>query len=327
MKLCYLIITILLALSLSVNALGSEETDDASRPHEETEESLTRTVAAEPDVVVTLSLEHGNIIVRGWDKTEVRARVDEAEQLELRHGGTGDEKAKAARRVEVLVSNSEDDDPKSGEYGGTGNVELDVPRGAVVNLRLRQGDIEISDVAEARVESASGDVDVRRISQAAEVMCLSGSVYLRDSSGRMRLNALSGDVEAVDVRTVDEKGDFVATSMSGDVRLERVAHPRVEGRTVSGNVSFDGRLARGGSYTLKTTSGDVTLAVPADSSFNVYARVFVGGAISTDFSVKAAPNSKPVEELKRGILSGAVGTGAADVNLSSFNGTVRLRKK
>ena len=326
MKLCYLIITIILALSLSVNALGSEDTDDTSCPHADGAQRRTRTAAAETNVVVSLFLESGNVIVRGWDKQEVRARVNEAEQLELRPAWAT-APAKAAKRLDVLVANSEDEELKPGKYSGSGNVELDVPRGASVILRLRSGDIEISDVAELDAGSGSGDVDVRRVSKVIEIQCLSGSIYLRDSSGRVRIHSFSGDVEAIDVRALDERDSFTVSSTSGDVRLERLTHARVEAGTVSGSVSFDGRLASGGSYDLKTTSGDVTLSAPADSSFNISARVASGGEIITDFSVKATAETKIKQKFSKGLLSGTVGTGEADVRLSSFSGTVYLRKK
>lgn len=325
MKLCYLVITIILALSLSTRALGAEETDEDSRGAE-CAQALTRSTAAEADVVVSLFLESGNIVVRGWDKREVRARVTQAGQLELRPAGpTGN--AKAARRLDVLVANSEDEELTPGESGGSGNVELDVPRGATLNLKLRSGDIEISNVGEARVESVSGDVDMRRVARATEVTCLSGSVYLKDSSGRVRIRSFSGDVEAIDVRIVDDKDDFVVHSTSGNVRLERVAHARVEAATVSGGVDFEGKLARGGSYELRTTSGDVTLVVPADSSFNVNARVLAGGEIINDFSLQTGADMKPKQKFSKGILAGTIGTGEAEVKLLSFNGTVSLRKQ
>ncbi|HEV2707448.1 MAG TPA: DUF4097 family beta strand repeat-containing protein [Pyrinomonadaceae bacterium] len=341
MKLTVLIITILLALTLSKGAHAAEETDEAASAHgapvaaaqlatseEGTPQHLTRNVSAESDVVVSLYLGAGSIVVRGWDKKEVRARAGEVGRLELRRTGATDG-SRGARRVEVLVSNSEDDEEMpAGEPGGTGHIELDVPRGATVNLKLRQGDVEISDVAEARVDSGNGDVDARRISRAAELSCLSGSIYLRDSSGRVRLNAMSGDVEAVNVRAADEREELIATSTSGDVRLEGIAHARVEGRTVSGSVRFIGRITDGGTYSLKTTSGDVTLAVPADSSFNVKALVVAGGEIITDFEVGAVEGTKkPITKLSKGLLAGRVGAGGAEVSLSSFSGTVYLRKR
>lgn len=338
MKLTVLIITILLAHTLSKGVLAAEETDEAgksapvasvrSAAHGEGEPHLTRSVAAESDVVVSLYLAAGSVVVRGWDRKEVRARAGDVERLELRRSGAADE-SKGVRRVEVLISNSEDDEELPvGGPGGTGNIELDVPRGATVNLKLRQGDVEISDVAEARVDSGNGDVDARRISRATELSCLSGSIYLRDSSGRVRINAMSGDVEAVNVRASNEREELIATSTSGDVRLEGVAHTRVEGRTVSGSVRFSGRLVEGGSYSLKTTSGDVTLAVPSDSSFNIKALVVSGGEIITDFQVSAAEGTKkPITKIGKGLLSGRVGAGGAEVSLSSFSGTVYLRKR
>ncbi|HVF57283.1 MAG TPA: DUF4097 family beta strand repeat-containing protein [Pyrinomonadaceae bacterium] len=344
MKLSSLIISLTLLATLSTGAGAQTSPPQLPTPpqptappehndeqkalgHDAEEHAVERTAAAETDVAVTLCLASGSVVVRGWDRREVRARSTEAEKIELTGGAAG----QAAKRVEVLVSNDEQAELSSGDCGGTGSIELDVPRGATVNLQLREGDVEISDVAEARVESLNGDVDAQRVSKGVEISCMSGDISLLDSSGRARLRSISGSVEATNVRTVEAGDDFSAVSTSGDVTLERIAHSQVKGATISGRVSMSGPLARGGSYEFKTTSGDVILELPANSSFNINARVVASGEIVTDFPVKmnAAPAATPpnVKEAHQTRLSGTVGAGDADITLTTFSGTVHLKKQ
>jgi hypothetical protein len=78
---------------------------------------------------------------------------------------------------------------------------------------------------------------------------------------------------------------------------------------------------------MQTTSGDVTMILPSDSSFNVNAVVSKGGEIISDFNIK----TKTVD-LKGGRrpnlhLIGTYGTGDATLNLIAVNGTIYLRKK
>ncbi|HVF27734.1 MAG TPA: hypothetical protein VM943_05810, partial [Pyrinomonadaceae bacterium] len=133
----------------------------ASRGAEE-EAQLERRLAVASDVVVTLCLAAGDVVVRGWDRREVRARSDDAEQLELKAAGQSATGAPPpVKQVAVFASKVERSVLPSGECGGMSNVELDVPRGAMVVVKTGSGDLEVSDVAEARLGSNVGDIEVR----------------------------------------------------------------------------------------------------------------------------------------------------------------------
>ncbi|HZT59174.1 MAG TPA: DUF4097 family beta strand repeat-containing protein [Pyrinomonadaceae bacterium] len=307
-------------------------------------------VGAAADVAVSLCVASGDVVVRGWDRLDVQASASESGVVRLDAGG-----GTPARRVEVVVAEDKDASPFAGGCGSTGTLELMVPRGASVSIQARDGHVEIAEVADAHVQSLSGDVDIRRASRSVEVSCLSGDISVEDSSGPVRLAAVSGNIEARNVRTVAQGDNFEAKSTSGDVTLEGVAHSQVSGATVSGGVLYTGALARGGIYNFQTISGDVTLELPADSSFSVHAKVVAGGDIVTDFPVKSSsvtntstqtdaqswpmpppppdgrkpgkvksPKDKNGSETR---LDGTVGTGDAVLNLSSFNGSLRLKRQ
>ncbi|PYS96178.1 MAG: hypothetical protein DMF65_13370 [Acidobacteria bacterium] len=248
--------------------------------------AVERRVDAAPDVVLSLCLESGDVVVRGWARGEVRARLEETNGLRLDAGG-----GQPARRVEVMVFPNKETEYESGGCGSTSRLELMVPRGASVTVQARSGHVEVADVADIHIQSLSGDVDVRRASKSVEVSCLSGDISLADSSGPVRLAAISGSVEARNVRTVAQGDSFEAKSTSGDVSLEGVTHSQVGGATISGNVLYEGALARGGVYDFRTISGDVTMELPPDSSFTLHAKVVVSGDIVTDFPVKTSASA------------------------------------
>ncbi len=368
---------ILIFLLAALPATAAAQTAKAAGAGEDFD--LERVAEAEPGVAVSLCLASGDVVVRGWDRREVRARATGAGTLRLQTDA-----GQTARRVEVRVGREKDDEPEQGDCGETDSIELSVPRGAVVNVQVREGHVELSGVAEARVETLTGDVDVRGVSRLVDVSCMSGDISLSDAAGRVSLRTVSGEVEVTNVRTVQADDDLVATTTSGDITLEGVAHSRVRGATISGDVLLSGALARGGNYDLRTTSGDVTLALPEDASFRINARVVASGEIITDFPVKTpggppppdapgqpsmpgapgvagtpapvtpgthgtvptaqgAPRSprapRPPHGPKPGTphpgdegfmparLVGTVGTGDAQVSMSSFSGTLHLKKQ
>src|SRR5215207_1387921 len=281
MKFSLLPLLFALALAAAPRAAAQQRQTPAKGAAAAGEFALERRADAEAGAVVSLCVNEGDVIVRGWDRNEVRARIEEAGTLRLLTPNV-----RPAPRVEVLVSDERDAELGAGHCGSNETVELTVPRGATVEVRLNTGHVEVTDVAEARVKVLSGDVDVRRVSRAVEVSCLSGDVSVSDSMGPVRVVSISGDVEARNVRTASPGDSFEASSQSGDVMIERVGHGRVTGSAVSGNLLYAGALARGGSYDFRTISGDVTMELPANASFNLHAKVVVSGEIVTDFPVK-----------------------------------------
>lgn len=298
---------------------------------DEDEGQRTRqTVAAESNVIVMLCLESGDVVVRGSERREVSARSGDDQRIELRR--TDETSApNPATRIEVLLSEAEGGHrARSAACNPRGSVELNVPRGATVQLKTRSSEVDVADVAEAHVESQSGDVKVRGVSKVIEIGSISGSISLNNSTGRVRLHTISGDVSVTDVCTTGASDDLMVKTLSGDITLERVCHARVEGITTNGDVTLIGPLARGGRYDFRTTSGDVTLTMPADVSFQVDARVHAGGEIITNFPIKQISEGNVLNVLRSGRLVGVYGTNdavRATLNLSAFNGTLHLRRK
>src|ERR1044072_3562915 len=357
------LLTILFALALAFAPRAAAQTRQSPAKDEPAagELALERRAEAEPRAVVSLCVNSGDVIVRGWDRAEVRARAEGEGTLRLLTPNV-----RPARVVEVLVSEEKDVELDSGDCGSNQTIEVTVPRGATVESETRSGHVEVADVAEARVKVLSGDVDVRRVSRSVEVSCLSGDVWVSASTGPVRAISLSGDVEARNVRTVSAGDYFEAKSQSGDVTIEGIGHGHVTGSAISGQILYTGALARGGSYDFRTISGDVTMELPANASFNLHAKVVVSGEIVTDFPVKtiavtssgagtsvAMPPSPPMtpppgaevmppmppvqgkkppkvkihKEHESARLDGTVGTGDAVVNLTSFSGSLHLRRR
>ncbi|HKG12001.1 MAG TPA: DUF4097 family beta strand repeat-containing protein [Pyrinomonadaceae bacterium] len=336
------------------------EQEEARRETRVRSAAVERTSSAEAQAVVSLCLSQGDVIVRGWDKKEVRARAEGAGNVRLLTPNV-----QPAPRVEVLVADDEGEEPDSGDCGSADQIELMVPRGATVNVRTQNGHIDVSDVSDARAEALSGDVEVRRIAKAVTISCLSGDVSVTDVSGPVHATTVSGSVEARNARSLSAGDGFEAKSTSGDVTIENVGHSEVIAAAISGSLLYTGALARGGAYDFKTISGDVTLELPPDSSFTLHAKVVVSGDINTDFPVKTlavgggvpasgssgGPSSppgaplpgatpmpppqggrvkpgkmKPPKEPEQVRLDGTVGSGDATVNMSSFSGSLHLRK-
>lgn len=287
-------------------------------------------VAAAPDVNVTLSTTGGRITVRGTDRKEVRARaMTNGAKLKIRvTGGPESGPESAAMRVEIQVADKANGGEENFESClADSDVELEVPRGATVYLQTQDGDIDVSDVAEAHLETHDGRIEATHISKVVDAASLGGDVMLADASGRASLTSLNGVIEVRGVRPLDGSDFLKVKTVSGDILLDGIGPARVEANTISGELRLTGRLARGGTYDFTTTTGDVTVLMPPDSSFKVNAKVSEHGEIITEFPLQYKGPGSPTAPLQTGRLLGTYGSGDATINLISFSGTLRLRKQ
>ncbi len=113
-----------------------------------------------------------------------------------------------------------------------------VPRGARVWIETASGPIQ--------ADGLTGDQHFRSISGDLRVATAGGSIDLETVSGDVELEAV--DILRAAVRSVS--GDLV-------VRAPTIATLRL--RTTSGSIQAGGVFVEGGTYTVETVSGDVTL--------------------------------------------------------------------
>lgn len=298
-----------------------------------------QTLAAEATVTLLACIESGDVVVRAWDRKEVRARSNDASRIELRRADATVEPNPAAR-IEVLVAKDEAETARPGLCSNSGNLELDVPRGSTIQIKGNTGDVSIAGVASARAKTLSGDIELQRITKSTEAWSANGTIVMRNSSGRVRLETISSEIVASDLTTDEAGNEFFAKSVSGEITLSKLTHTHVEASSSNSSIDFTGALVEGGLYTFKSHSGSVTLTLPADVSFQLNAKVHHSGEIITEFPIRQVPvmmsdnprNSAPVGGalLEDGRLTGVAGKAdkrAATLILSSFSGTVHLRQQ
>lgn len=290
------------------------------------------TVAAIETVNVSLTTGSGRIIVRGWERKEVRVQASQAgSKIEVHKVAAGPDENAPAVRLDLVVTDKQEEDDDDEEDPDPDEASSDVvitaPRGATLYLKTQDGDVEVDDVAEAHIETIDGRVELRRIMKATEAASVGGNITLEDASGRARLSSLAGVIEVRGLRSLEGSDFLKIRTASGDILLDGIGPARVEANTISGELRLAGPIVRGGTYDFTTTSGDMTIFAPSDSSFNLNAKVSQGGEIVTDFQLKYKGPSSPLSMMQSGRLQGTYGSGEANITLVSFSGTLRLRKQ
>jgi hypothetical protein len=326
----------------------------------------------------------GTISVRGWDRNEIRATSNDADEIQFRRIDKTKDPSSPANRIDVMVLDKSSGNNRK-DCQAQADVNMDVPANATVQVQTRDGDIRIVGVAAAYAGSQNGDITIERASKLVEAGSVGGSISLRDSTGRVTLNSAGGGVDVVNVRPSSSEDSLDVGTVSGDIQLDRVSNSKVTTKTVNGNVTMSGPLVRAGSYVFTLMGGDLTLKMPRDASFRLNAKVSEQRDIVSDFpltylndnptpapdpepkpkvapppapapkAVPSTPDSKAiprtpgpkVEPLTKGVtvvtpvivakpviaspyilrrFNAICGTGDATISVSSFGGTLLLKK-
>jgi hypothetical protein len=272
-------------LAIIISLAGSTSAKDEKKDAKSSEK-IERSVSVDPHASITLCVMSGKLVVRGWEKNELRVKSTDADQLDFRRVDKAKDLSNPATRIDVMIT---DKHSPRGDCQALADVEMDVPKDAVVQVQTRDGDINITGVAGAYAGSQNGDITIERATRFVEAGSVGGSISLKDSTGRINLSSAGGGVEVVNVRPLTPEDTFEVGTVSGDIQLERISNQKVLTKTVNGTVTLTGPLARAGYYGFTTMGGDVVLMIPHDSSFTLNAKVSEKGDIISDFPLKYLP--------------------------------------
>jgi hypothetical protein len=243
----------------------------------------------------------GSVTVRTWnrDAVKVEGEPGQRDRLEVESRGGS---------VSVRLA---------GRYGpGAADLVITMPAGMAIDVSGVELDVTVENCrCAAHVESVRGDVVVSGVQGATSLSSVEGDVKLTGGNGTVQANSVNADVAVRDVT-----GDVAAETVNGDVALERIRGGSVSGSTVNGDVTFDGEVRRGGSYSLTSHQGDVRFVLPPSAGATVRVNTF-NGSFESDFPVtlqgQAGRNKR---------LTFTLGDGGASVSLESFSGDIRLLK-
>ncbi len=280
-------------------------------------------IAVDAKVNVKLCVSEGKLKINGWERGEIRAFVAGGSRIGFKvlqkSGQSG---------VPVWVSVSEVQSDDAAEINPEGclsgdKIELDVPRGAVVTIKSGESETVIDSVGKVDIQNRGGNILLSNITQGIEARTYEGGITVENSSGAISLATTTGNIVVVDAAPGEIGDAFKAKTNSGAVILQKVEHRQVEANTISGSIKFAGELLNGGQYNLKALNGSVNLLIPQNSSCKIYAS-YGSGAFSSEIPLQNVVKSASSNAQN---LSAQLGTGDASLNLSTYSGTIQIKKQ
>ena len=273
--------------------------------------TFEREVPAQARGVVEISSTNGTVDVTGWDRPAVSVKAElggEVERVEVTSSGdhTG---------VRVIHRHS---GWGHGEGHDETHLRVQVPRDSALEVSAVSANVTSSGVLGAqRLKSVSGDV-VADIGPADnEVKSVSGSLNLRGKGqpAKLHVSTVSGDLELKHAA-----GDLEATTVSGQLTVELDPARSVRLRSTSGDITFEGRLARGMDFDAQSVNGDLKVRAAAEDGFQ-YEIQSLTGDISNCFNAKAERTGEYGPGQK---LNGTRGGGGGHMRLKTMSGEIEL---
>jgi hypothetical protein len=278
-----------------------------------------RTIEVENKVNISLCVT-GPLKVNGSDRNEVRAFVDGGSSvgfriLQLNKGN------KKVTGLQVLGF-----DPQTNkeinldECLQGSNIELDVPIGAVLNIKSKQSEMSIDSVSRVRIDNVSGGIALSNITMSAQATTFEGDITLENAKGPVNLETTVGKIIVFGAAPNDIGEIFRAKSRSGAIALQDVEHTDVNLSSNSGSLRFNGELGLGGRYNFNTTSGSIVLILPPDTSSKIIANY--GGSFETQITFKDI--QKFGESTVQKVIA-LLGAGESTVNVTTYNGSILIK--
>jgi DUF4097 and DUF4098 domain-containing protein YvlB len=239
---------------------------------------------------VTLQNVSGNIIVRG-------SKGDHVKVTAIHAGG-----AKHDLNEVVYITQTNE------------NLRIDTRRGKTFGIFRSSTSVHyellIPENAHLKVETTSGNVDIRDVGGFLEVKTVSGNIKILTAKNKVKCKTISGDMYLEKIF-----GDIDIKSTSGDIRIQDV-DGSLDAVSVSGDMDFKRII---GNVDLKSTSGDFRItemkgAVEAES-------------VSGDIDITS---SSEINEINIDTISGDISTQGVLVangsyNMDAHSGTIRIK--
>jgi DUF4097 and DUF4098 domain-containing protein YvlB len=250
-------------------------------------------------VVMIQNVANGRIEVKSWKNSEVVVFASQSSDK------IGLDMEQADERIEITANIL---DPSAQQSDLTENIQLTVPEETELQIKTQTGLIYVEQViGDMKLESVAGDVHLKEVSGYIIVHTTGGSLVCTQCGGKfLEFNSISGSAQ------------ILQPSLS-----------RVDLRTTTGNILFDGDFIRTGIYTMKSGRGLVEVRFSGTDSFDLNAQTS-SGTVDNRAEAFLKPDThgfrRSASKYAKGLF-GTVGNGLAKVELSSFSGTVRILKR
>lgn len=279
----------------------------ATRAPAQSRSRLDTTFAFNKTGSVELGIVSGEITVTGWNRPEIKI-------VAFTKRGTI-ETSLSSSRVSLNLRSQR---YGNGSWDNESRYELMVPVGTRVTANSVSGDIIVKATAgETEINTVSGEVQLVDAIDRISIKTTSGDVHAAKLRGRTCVEGVSSEIMLEDVT-----GNVNAKSVSGNIELRGVKSSSVRAETVSGEITYEGSVAKAGTYEFNAHSGDVRLSIPSNTNALLSLQSWSGN-IDSQFPMTMQTEDRG----RRKRMSFTIGSGAgAHISAETFSGDITIER-
>lgn len=242
---------------------------------------------------------NGSVVVRSWDRDEIRVRAEHPRRAEVEV---------RARGSRLLIESD-------GMPHLAVRYTIDVP--VEMDLDLEGLKLDVS------IDGVEGDIIVETLQGRIDVSNSAGSLDAETLSGGIEVNGFDGDISAVStsqhITLNGVSGAVMVEAVSGRVALVDIDASSLDVESISGGIEYSGSFARGGDYSLTSHSGMVSLDLIPGLEMTMEIMNH-SGTVDMDY-----PNARLIES-RHGEMLFEIAGGGTLVEIETFSGQVRIRE-
>ncbi len=255
----------------------------------------SRHFSVRPHPVIVLHNSVGTVTIHSWARPAVEVDSDHASsQIEIQ---TSQQDNLIEISTHLLSENVPSADMRT-------NYDLSVPEDAELQIHDDEGSVQVLKViGDTAVDTATAGVVLSDMGGYLSVKTIGGSVQCTRCNGRIEISSFSGNLQFLDGRS-----------------------PNVRAQTTNGNILYNAGFLPSGTYLLKNYSGTIEVRFSSEDSFNLRATSLHGKVYNDAKLTPSDSFSRPGPREARSMF-GSVNEGRARVEVTSFDGTINIRKR
>lgn len=292
-------------------------------------EIINQTLKAKAEGRVYIDNQRGNVVIRGWDKNEVKVEGeldDSAESYTFEREGNS---------INFIV-----DMPRrnNGSNDDGSKLEIFIPQLSKLEAESVNANYQIEKVlGSVELSTINGNISAKKVRHEISLGTINGAIEVEDAKGELQLSSINGKVflsdseGTLEASTINGKMNIQSDaksieieSVNGAIQLALNVVGSLEIQSVSGNIQASVKqLMKHGEISINTVSSPIELDLPKDISAEFQISNQAGGRINNQISEHKYKRARfgPGKELRM-ILS----NGNGEVNINSISAKVNLNQ-
>jgi len=277
-----------------------------------------KTYSVKPGTKMTVSNQNGKIEIEKWDKDEVEvfavigSNRNMKELTKVKIEVSVDENMKIATRYSGEASRESKE--KGNDFGIWDFIKW-VTKGKYTGHKIAVDyEIKVPDyVVIAEATSTNGNIELKGTKGPSDSKTTNGKIKVENAEGNIEARTTNGKVEIENV-----KGFVTVTTTNGKIKVKSEGIKKL--RTTNGSIDAEIKKIKEEGTEIRTTNGSIKLGLPASLDADLELKTTNGGIDLDDIALEVTSKHK------NKYIKGKMGKGGPEINASTTNGSIKVRK-